>query len=185
MLFELLLIGIGLSMDAFAVSVCKGLGMDKLNIRQTIIIALYFGTFQGLMPALGWFFGLQLEHFVSKFAHIIAFILLLIIGGKMIIEAIKEDSCCKECTKLSHRELFILAIATSIDALAIGISFAFLNTPIIPAIIIIGLTTFVLSILGVIIGNKFGSKYQQKAEISGGIILILIGLKILIEHYIA
>ena len=185
---QTLLISIGLSMDAFAVSICKGLGMSKLNKKQMLIIALYFGGFQALMPYIGWAVGARFSSYVSQYAHLIAFILLAIIGGKMIHEALTESEDCEDDgikdKKLSHKELLLLAIATSIDALAVGISFAFLNVPIIPSIIIIGLTTFAISLVGVIIGNIFGSKYKNKAEFVGGLILVIIGLKIVLEQYL-
>lgn len=175
-------------MDAFAVSICKGLGMSKLNKKQMLIIALYFGGFQALMPYIGWAVGAKFSSYVSQYAHWIAFILLAIIGGKMIHEALTESEDCEDDgikdKKLSHKELLLLAIATSIDALAVGISFAFLNVPIIPSIIIIGLTTFAISLVGVIIGNIFGSKYKNKAEFVGGLILVIIGLKIVLEQYL-
>ncbi len=175
-------------MDAFAVSICKGLGMSKLNKKQMLIIALYFGGFQALMPYIGWAVGARFSSYVSQYAHWIAFILLAIIGGKMIHEALTESEDCEDDgikdKKLSHKELLLLAIATSIDALAVGISFAFLNVPIIPSIIIIGLTTFAISLVGVIIGNIFGSKYKNKAEFVGGLILVIIGLKIVLEQYL-
>lgn len=175
-------------MDAFAVSICKGLGMSKLNKKQMLIIALYFGGFQALMPYIGWAVGARFSSYVSQYAHWIAFILLAIIGGKMIHEALTESEDCEDDgikdKKLSHKELLMLAIATSIDALAVGISFAFLNVPIIPSIIIIGLTTFAISLVGVIIGNIFGSKYKNKAEFVGGLILVIIGLKIVLEQYL-
>lgn len=185
---QTLLISIGLSMDAFAVSICKGLGMSKLNKKQMLIIALYFGGFQAFMPYIGWVVGARFSSYVSQYAHWIAFILLAIIGGKMIHEALTESEDCEDDgikdKKLSHKELLLLAIATSIDALAVGISFAFLNVPIIPSIIIIGLTTFAISLVGVIIGNIFGSKYKNKAEFVGGLILVIIGLKIVLEQYL-
>lgn len=185
---QTLLISIGLSMDAFAVSICKGLGMSKLNKKQMLIIALYFGGFQALMPYIGWAVGARFSSYISQYAHWIAFILLAIIGGKMIHEALTESEDCEDDgikdKKLSHKELLLLAIATSIDALAVGISFAFLNVPIIPSIIIIGLTTFAISLVGVIIGNIFGSKYKNKAEFVGGLILVIIGLKIVLEQYL-
>lgn len=183
---QTLLIGIGLSMDAFAVSVCKGLGMSKLNKKQMFVIALYFGGFQALMPFIGWVVGARFSSYVSQYAHWIAFVLLAIIGGKMMHESVTESDDCENVEekdkKLSHKELLMLAIATSIDALAVGISFAFLNVPIVPSIIIIGLTTFVISLAGVVIGNIFGSKYKNKAEIVGGLILVVIGLKIVLEQ---
>lgn len=185
LIIELFLIGVGLSMDAFAVSICKGLGMNKINKKQAFTIGLYFGGFQALMPLIGWFLGIRFQQYITSIDHWIAFILLVCIGGKMVVEAVrdKDDEVVeKKDQPLNHKEMFLLAVATSIDALAVGITFAFLATPIIEAIVIIGCTTFVLSIVGVIVGNFFGTRYKKKAEIIGGIILILIGLKILLEH---
>lgn len=182
---ELLLIGVGLSMDAFAVSVCKGLNMrGKVNFKHAGVIALFFGGFQALMPLIGYFLGIGFEKYITKIDHWIAFVLLGFIGGKMVIEAIKEWNAedKQEEDKLDIKELFILAVATSIDALAVGITFAFLSVNIWSAISIIGVTTFILSLIGVVIGNKFGSKYKSKAELVGGIILVLMGIKILLEH---
>lgn len=182
---ELFLIGVGLSMDAFAVSICKGLGMNKINKKQAFTIGLYFGGFQALMPLIGWFLGIRFQQYITSIDHWIAFILLVCIGGKMVVEAVRDkhdEVIEKKDQPLNHKEMFLLAVATSIDALAVGITFAFLDTPIIEAIVIIGCTTFVLSIVGVIVGNFFGTRYKKKAEIIGGIILILIGLKILLEH---
>ena len=175
-------------MDAFAVSICKGLGMSKLNEKQMLIIALYFGGFQALMPFLGWAVGARFSSYVSQYAHWIAFILLAVIGGKMMHEALTESEDCEnndeKDKKLSHKELLFLAIATSIDTLAVGISFAFLNVPIMPSITIIGFTTFFISLTGIAIGNIFGSKYKNKAEFVGGLILVAIGLKIILEQYL-
>lgn len=182
---ELFLIGVGLSMDAFAVSVCKGLNMrGKVNFKHAGVIALFFGGFQALMPLIGYFLGIGFEKYITKIDHWIAFLLLGFIGGKMVIEAIKEWNAedKQEEDKLVIKELFILAVATSIDALAVGITFAFLSVNIWSAISIIGVTTFILSLIGVVIGNKFGSKYKSKAELVGGIILVLMGIKILLEH---
>ena len=182
---ELFLIGVGLAMDAFAVSICKGLNMRKMNYRQATVIALFFGGFQAFMPFLGWSLGRHFEHYIVSIDHWIAFILLAIIGGNMIKEALgdEEDVECGDChDKLDLKELLMLAIATSIDALAVGITFAFLRVNIVPAITIIGVTTFIISFAGVHIGHHFGSKYEKKAELAGGIILICIGLKILLEH---
>lgn len=182
---ELFLIGVGLSMDAFAVAICKGLNMrGKINFKHAAIIALFFGGFQAIMPLIGYFLGIGFEKYITRIDHWIAFILLCFIGGKMIVEAIKEwnEVDKQEEDRLDIKELFVLAVATSIDALAVGITFAFLNVNIWSAISIIGATTFVLSIIGVVIGNKFGSKYKSKAELVGGIILVLIGAKILLEH---
>ena len=180
-LISILLIGVGLAMDAFAVAVCKGLSMKKLEWKKAIIIALYFGIFQAGMPVIGYFLGTAFESFVTQVDHWIAFILLSIIGINMIKEAFECD-CENTNDKVDFKTMFVLAIATSIDALAIGITFAFLRTNITLAAIVIGVITFILSLIGVKIGNKFGNKYQKKAEIFGGIILILIGAKILLEH---
>ncbi len=185
-MLQIILIAIGLSMDAFAVAVCKGLSMRKINKKQTFFIALYFGGFQALMPTLGWLLGYQFLRYIEEFDHWIAFILLGFIGGKMLIEALRdqEDGVCptEMDPPLPHKELLLLAIATSIDALAVGVSFAVIGTPIFPSVIIIGIITFVLSIVGVVMGNLFGSFYKKGAEICGGVILILIGVHILVEH---
>ena len=181
---ELVLIAIGLSMDAFAVSLCKGLCMKKVNYRHGFIIALFFGGFQMLMPLIGWLLGKQFERLITPVDHWIAFVLLAYIGGKMIWEAVREREAetCPAEPKLDYRELLGLAIATSIDALAVGITFAFLQTPILPAVIEIGAITFTLSLIGIIVGCQFGTKLKRKADIAGGAVLILIGLKILLEH---
>lgn len=182
--FELFLIAVGLSMDAFAVSICKGLKMQRFNVRHAGVIALAFGGFQALMPVIGWFLGKQFESYITGIDHWIAFALLAVIGGKMAVESFKkeEEASSKENEKLDVKELLVLAVATSIDALAVGITFAFLQVSIVPAVSLIGVITFVLSALGVFIGHKFGAKFKSKAELAGGIILILIGLKILLEH---
>ncbi len=180
---EIFLIGIGLSMDAFAVALCKGLNMKKkVNYVHTAIIALFFGGFQAIMPYLGWVLGKQFEDYIVSVDHWIAFGLLLYIGGKMIYEAFHGEEEEEEDDKLDLKELTIMAIATSIDALAVGITLAFLQVNIISSITIIGITTFCLSIVGVLIGNRFGMRFKSKAEIAGGVILILIGTKILLEH---
>ena len=181
---ELFLIGVGLSMDAFAVSICKGLNMKKINYKHALIIGGFFGGFQALMPLLGWALGSKFEQYIESVDHWIAFILLAFIGGKMVYESIKggdDDEESSHQDKLDIKELFMLAVATSIDALAVGVTFAFLEVSILSSITLIGITTFVISVGGVVIGNRFGSKYKNKAEIAGGMILILIGLKILIE----
>ena len=181
----LLLLGVGLAMDAFAVSICKGLAMKKVQWKQAALIGLFFGGFQALMPFIGWLLGSQFEKYIKSIDHWIAFILLGIIGGKMLVEAIKGEEDAEDCDcgkPLCIKELFVLAIATSIDALAVGITFAFLDYPVGQAVTIIGVTTFAISVAGVYIGNFFGEKYKKKAEIAGGIILIAIGVKILLEH---
>ena len=185
LIIELLLIGVGLSMDAFAVAVCKGLAMRRVNKKQALIIGLFFGGFQALMPFVGWALGTRFESYITNIDHWIAFILLAFIGGKMVIEAVKPeeyDEIKQMDPPLDLKEMFILAVATSIDALAVGITFAFLQYPIVKSITIIGCTTFCISIAGVYVGNFFGNKYKKRAEIVGGIILILIGVKILLEH---
>lgn len=180
---ELFLIAVGLAMDAFAVSVCKGLNMKKTNYRHALIIGLFFGGFQALMPLIGWALGSQFEKFIKPVDHWIAFVLLLFIGGKMIYEALTENESSPEgkSEKLNLKELTVLAIATSIDALAVGITLAFYKAEIFSSVTIIGIVTFALSFIGVSIGNKLGTKFKNKAEIAGGIILIIIGLKILLE----
>ena len=182
---ELFLIGVGLSMDAFAVAVCQGLCMPKLNLRQGGVIALYFGGFQALMPLIGWFLGSQFAGYIQSFDHWVAFVLLALIGGNMVREALspeEEETSCAVNSKLDHKKLFMLAVATSIDALAIGVAFAFMDVLILPAVSLIGCTTFCLSLVGVVVGNFFGSRYKKRAELTGGIILILLGVKILLEH---
>ena len=184
-LFEIFMIGVGLSMDAFAASICKGLNMRRLNIKNMLIIGLFFGGFQALMPAVGWLLGKQFESYITSVDHWVAFALLVFIGGKMIYDVFtekNEDECGEKTNRLDMKEVLTLAVATSIDALAVGISFAFLQVEIIKAVSIIGITTFILSVIGVAVGNMFGSRYEKKATLAGGIILILIGLKILLEH---
>mgnify|MGYP003305913281 CR=1 FL=1 len=183
---ELFLIGVGLSMDAFAAAICQGLFMTRIKWGHALTVGLYFGGFQALMPFIGWMLGSQFADRIQQYDHWIAFILLVLIGGNMIREALsgdEEDAAQAETDlRLDHKKLFLMAIATSIDALAIGVTFAFLETAILPAIGIIGCTTFCLSVLGLKVGNIFGLKYKSKAEVAGGIILILMGLKILLEH---
>ena len=182
---DLFLIGVGLSMDAFAVAICKGLAMPRLNMKQAAVIALFFGGFQALMPAIGWALGTQFSSYITSVDHWIAFGLLVIIGGKMLWDVFHEDEETQEAGfgfQLDIKELFMLAIATSIDALAVGITFAFLQTDIVSSASIIGCTTFVLSLIGVAVGHFFGSRYERPAQIVGGIVLIGIGIKILLEH---
>ena len=183
--WEIFLIGIGLSMDAFDVAVSKGLSMKKMNYKAGIIIALFFGVFQAGMPLIGYFAAVRFEKYITAVDHWIVFGLLLLIGGKAIIEAVKDLKESKEETeefRMKWGELILLALATSIDALAVGISFAFLEVNIFGSVAIIGCATLVLSFAGVLIGNRFGARFKTKAEIAGGIILILIGIKILLEH---
>lgn len=182
---EIFLIGIGLSMDAFAVSVCKGLGMHRVNYAHALVIALFFGVFQGLMPVIGWLVGSAFAAYVTAVDHWIAFALLAFVGGKMLWDAFYDEEGEEDETttqKLDLRELFMLAIATSIDALAVGISFSFLQIDIAAAALIIGCTTFVLSLVGVVVGSRFGARFEKPSQIAGGIVLIAIGLKILLEH---
>ena len=185
-ILELLLIGVSLSMDAFAVSLCQGLSMPRLNWRHAAVIALFFGGFQALMPAIGWLLGSQFAGYIQNFDHWVAFVLLLLIGGNMVREAFspeeEEEDGCSAGERLDLKRLFLMAIATSIDALAIGVTFAFLEVQILEAASVIGVTTFVISLAGVAIGNYFGTRYQKRAEITGGVILILLGTKILLEH---
>lgn len=186
MFVTLLLMGVGLSMDAFAVSICKGLAMRRVNKKQCFVIALFFGVFQALMPLIGWFLGSQFEQYITSIDHWIAFILLCFIGGKMILEAVREKDEKDEVEQmdppLDLKELFVMAVATSIDALAVGITFAFLDIPILEAILVIGITTFIICVIGVYVGNFFGSRYKRKATLAGGVILVLLGVKILLEH---
>lgn len=183
--FELVLVALGLSMDAFAVAVCKGLKMQKIKLQHALTIALFFGFFQAFMPLVGWLLGTSFAHCISAVDHWIVFILLVTIGGKMIIGTLKNEDIEMVSVGLDLRELFFLALATSIDALAVGISLAVLpDTKIFQSIGIIGVTTFVLSFLGVVIGKHFGAKYKQKAELFGGFVLVLIGIKVLIDHLI-
>lgn len=190
-LVELFLLAVGLSMDAFAVSVCKGLSLQKASIKACLICGIWFGFFQFLMPVIGYVLGYRFETYVDAFSAWIAFGLLLFIGGNMIKEALGDEEEEADAD-LSIKTMFLMAVATSIDALAVGITFtcvpvsimsgsAFMNTFI--GCVIIGITTFVLSMIGVYVGNVFGTKYKSKAELTGGVILILIGLKILLEHF--
>lgn len=185
-LVEFLLLGVGLAMDAFAVSICKGLAMRKVNKKQAVVIALFFGGFQAIMPIVGWFLCKGFQNYIEAFDHWIAFALLAFIGMKMIIETLseKEEDVVVEKMDppLDMKEMLMLAIATSIDALAVGISLAALDRPIVESATIIGVVTFIISIVGVYIGNFFGNRYKKRAEFAGGIILVLIGVKILCEH---
>lgn len=171
-------------MDAFAVSLCKGLRMRRINYGQAVVIAFFFGSFQALMPSLGWVLGIQFERYITSIDHWITFGLLAFIGGKMVWDSLTEDPSCpvESVTRLDLKELTILAIATSIDALAVGITLAFLDTNILLSVCLIGIITFVLCLAGVAIGNRFGNRLQSKAGIVGGLVLIGIGTKILLEH---
>lgn len=180
-IIELLLLSVGLAMDAFAVSICKGISMKRMNWRKALIIGMYFGGFQALMPVIGYFLGTAFESIITNIDHWVAFILLGIIGGNMIKEAFEDES--ENCNDdVGFKTMIMLAIATSIDALAVGITFAFLKVNLIAAISMIGVITFALSVIGTKIGNRFGDKYESKAELVGGVILVLLGIKILLEH---
>lgn len=192
-LIEIFLTGVGLSMDAFAVSICRGLQMRrKVNWRHLLIIAAFFGGFQALMPAIGYLLGSQFKDYIVAVDHWIAFGLLVFIGGKMVFDVIGdirkergECPCCKQKTeeeRLDVKNIALMAVATSIDALAIGITFAFLEVNLLLAVTVIGITTFLLCALGVLVGHKFGARFKNKASLAGGIVLILIGAKILLEH---
>lgn len=179
--FKLFLIAAGVSMDAFAVAICKGLSMSKMRWQDTLIIGIYFGVFQAGMPFFGYLLGVQFQDAIISIDHWIAFILLGVMGINMIREALSEDeeTCCAQ---VDFGNMLLLALATSVDALAVGVTFAFLRIQIIPAITLIGITAFVLSIAGVKIGNVFGTRYKSKAEFAGGCILLLMGINILVEH---
>ena len=183
---ELFLIGVGLSMDAFAAAICQGLSMTRIKWGHALTVGLYFGGFQALMPFIGWMLGSQFADRIQQYDHWIAFILLVLIGGNMIREALSGDeegaAQAETDLRLDHKKLFLMAIATSIDALAVGVTFAFLETPILSAVSLIGVITFCISVAGVAVGCWFGARYKQRAEITGGVILVLLGTKILLEH---
>lgn len=180
-LLELFFIAVGLSMDAFAVSICKGLSMQRMRAKEAVVIGLYFGGFQALMPVIGYLLGIRFQQTITAYDHWIAFFLLGLIGFNMVKEALSaEEEACD--ASIRAKNMLILAVATSIDALAVGVTFAFLQVRIIPAVSLIGCTTFVLSIVGVKVGAVFGCRYKSRAEMAGGVILILMGCKILVEH---
>jgi putative Mn2+ efflux pump MntP len=181
-LLELLLLAVGLSMDAFAVSICKGLALKRIRMRHAIIVGLWFGGFQALMPLIGYFLGSRFEKYITSIDHWIAFALLAAIGINMIREALSKKEEEEADCSLAFKDMLVMAIATSIDALAVGITFAFLKVHIISAVSFIGVTTFILSMVGVKAGNIFGYKYKSKAELTGGCVLILLGIKILLDH---
>ena len=182
-ILEIILIAVSLAMDAFAVSICKGLNMTKISLKNTLVIGAFFGGFQALMPTVGWLLGSGFERYITRFDHWIAFGLLALIGANMIREALgKEEASDQNDDRLKIKELFGLAVATSIDALAVGITFALQpDVNIGWTVLLIGLITFLLSVAGVFIGNRFGAKHHKLAELCGGVVLILIGLKILLE----
>ena len=179
--WELAVLAVGLSMDAFAVSVCKGLALQRVSWKECCIAGAWFGGFQALMPLLGYLLGTQFERFVTSVDHWIAFVLLGIIGGNMIREALSKDEDQLDAS-LACKTMLLLAVATSIDALAVGITFAFLRVDIVMSVGLIGATTFVLALAGVAVGHRFGARYEKAATIAGGIVLVLIGTKILLEH---
>ena len=180
-LLSLFLIAVGLSMDAFAVSVCKGLGTPKYKLKYSMICGAWFGGFQALMPAVGYLLGVNFKKYITAIDHWIAFVLLALIGFNMIREALKNDDEGAD-PSFTAKSMSLLAVATSIDALAIGITFAFLDVNIVAAVLFIGVCTFVISAAGVKIGSAFGTRFKSKAEIAGGVILIILGLRILVEH---
>ena len=180
-LIELFILAVGLSMDAFAVSVCKGLAMERVTWRRAVVPGLWFGAFQGLMPLLGWLLGSRFAQYITAVDHWIAFALLVILGVNMLREARRADDGEADAS-LGVKTMLAMAVATSIDALAVGVTFAFLDTAILPAIGIIGCTTFCISVAGVAVGCWFGARYKKRAEITGGAILVLLGIKILLEH---
>ena len=181
-ILELFILAVGLSMDAFAVSVCKGLALGKIRWKHMLIVGAWFGGFQALMPLAGYFLGGRFEQYIRAYDHWVAFVLLAAIGGNMLREALSKEEDEEADADLGVRTMFLMAVATSIDALAVGVTFAFLQVRIVPAVLFIGVTTFLLSALGVKAGSLFGAKYTMRAEIAGGVILILLGVKILLEH---
>lgn len=178
---ELLILAVGVSMDALAVAICKGIAIGTLRLRHVLIVGAWFGVFQALMPTVGYLLGSTFANLITSVDHWIAFALLLLIGGNMIREALSQDEDCCD-PSLAFWGMLVLALATSIDALALGITFAFLQVNIVPAVLLIGSCTFVISAIGVKIGNVFGARFKSKAELLGGVVLILLGLKILLEH---
>ena len=178
-IWDLFILAVGLSMDAFAVSVCKGLSLGKIKPKHMCIAGAWFGGFQALMPLIGYFLGSFFAEMIEKYDHWVAFVLLAIIGGNMIKESFDKDE--KVDSSMDVKSMLLIAIATSIDALAVGVTFAFLQVQIVPAVSFIGVITFIFSAVGVKIGSLFGTKYKSKAELFGGIVLVLIGIKILLE----
>lgn len=182
-ILELFLIAVGLSMDAFAVSVCKGLATQQLRWRHYLIIGAWFGGFQALMPSIGYLLGSTFESYITAVDHWVAFFLLCLIGGSMVKEALSKDGeAGADNSSFAFRNMLLLAVATSIDALAVGVTFAFLQVHLLSSVLIIGIVTFGISVAGVKLGSVFGTRYQAKAELAGGVILILLGVKILLEH---
>ena len=179
-LWELFILALGLSMDAFAVSVCKGLGLGKIQGKHMCLAGAWFGGFQALMPLIGFYLGRFFARVITAYDHWIAFALLAVIGGKMVWEALDPEEESVDAS-MDWKTMLLLAVATSIDALAVGVTFAFLEVDILPAVLFIGCTTFVCSAVGVKVGSVFGARYKQKAELAGGVVLVLIGLKILLD----
>lgn len=179
--WDIFLLSVGLSMDAFAVSVCKGLSLKKIRLKHGLVVGLWFGGFQALMPVVGYFLGSTFRSVITTFDHWIAFGLLFLIGANMIREAVSGNDG-KTDSSLAFKPMLLLAVATSIDALAVGITFSFLDVNIVPAVTTIGVTTFALSVVGLLVGSAFGTRFKSKAEIAGGAVLILLGVKILLEH---
>lgn len=179
-LWELFVIAVGLSADAFAVAICKGLSVKKIEKKHALIVGLYFGGFQAFMPLIGYFLGSKFQSLIAEIDHWLALILLAAIGINMIKESFED--CDELDASFSFRSMLPMAVATSIDALAVGITFAFLNVNIIPAVSFIGVITFILSAIGLVIGNRFGARFKSKAELLGGIVLVLMGVKIVLEH---
>ena len=179
-LIDLFILAVGLSMDAMAVAICKGLSVPKLKVRHALITGLYFGGFQAVMPLIGYFLGRQFQSYIESIDHWIAFVLLVLIGGNMIKESFSEaeEVNCSFCPKA----MIPMAVATSIDALAVGVTFAFLQVKIVPAVSFIGIITFTLSAVGVYVGHLFGAKFKSKAELVGGIVLVFMGIRILLDH---
>lgn len=180
-ILELLTLAVALSMDAFAVAVCQGLSMNTIDKKRMLTIGIYFGTFQAVMPLMGWILGSRFQGYVAQVDHWIASILLALIGFNMVVESFKPPEIDPLPKRSTHWELLLLAIATSIDALTVGITFAFLEVNIVPSVVVIGVCTCILSMLGVCIGSKFGAKYENKAKLLGGIVLILLGVKTIIS----
>lgn len=184
-LFNLLIIAVGVSADAFAVSLAQGVRLRRKIHRDALIVAVTFGIFQAAMPLVGWVVGAQLTSIIAPVDHWVAFVLLSLIGGKMLWEAFRHDDDRAEAGRVSTRQLLILALATSIDALAVGLSFAFLDVDIVPAVVLIGVVTAALTYIGVVLGHRVGTRFQKPAEVAGGLVLIGIGVKILLEHLLA
>ena len=180
-LWELFILALGLSMDAFAVSICKGLSLGKIQAKHMCLAGAWFGGFQALMPLIGFYLGRFFAEIITAYDHWVAFVLLAVIGGKMIWEALDDAEPEDVDAAMDARTMFLLAVATSIDALAVGVTFAFLEVNILPAVLFIGATTFVCSAVGVKVGSVFGARYKKKAELAGGVVLVLIGLKLLLE----